>query len=68
LDKIPVLASGKINYPGVSELVLNMVFEPDDSDLEEGKSDKLDGIYEDVDDWGGSFQPMSYGLTFKPIK
>jgi acyl-[acyl-carrier-protein]-phospholipid O-acyltransferase/long-chain-fatty-acid--[acyl-carrier-protein] ligase len=50
VDSIPVLASGKINYPAVSDLVLNMSIEPDDSDLEEDRSDKLGGIYEDVDD------------------
>ncbi len=50
VDSIPVLASGKINYPAVSDLVLNMAIEPDESDLEEAKSDKFGDIYEDVDD------------------
>jgi acyl-[acyl-carrier-protein]-phospholipid O-acyltransferase / long-chain-fatty-acid--[acyl-carrier-protein] ligase len=50
VDKIPILGTGKINYPGVSELALSLVFEHDDGDLEEGKSNKLGEIYEDVDD------------------
>ncbi len=50
VDSIPLLASGKINYPAVTELVLSMVFESDDSGLEEGKKDKTGEIYEDEDD------------------
>ena len=50
VDSIPLMASGKINYPAVSDLVLNMGIEPDDSDLEESRSDKFGDIYEDVDD------------------
>ncbi|MBK8816543.1 MAG: AMP-binding protein [Methylococcaceae bacterium] len=45
VETIPMLATGKINYPGVSELVLNTVF-----DTEEGKSDSSGDFYEDEDD------------------
>jgi acyl-[acyl-carrier-protein]-phospholipid O-acyltransferase / long-chain-fatty-acid--[acyl-carrier-protein] ligase len=50
INNIPVLASGKINYPAVSDLALNLSIEPDESDFEEGKDDKFGDIYEDVDD------------------
>jgi acyl-[acyl-carrier-protein]-phospholipid O-acyltransferase / long-chain-fatty-acid--[acyl-carrier-protein] ligase len=48
VDSIPILGTGKINYPAVTELVINRVFDTDD--LDEGKSDKLGDVYEDVDD------------------
>ena len=47
VDSIPLLATGKINYPGVSELVLNTAIDAGDADVED---DKLGDIYEDVDD------------------
>jgi acyl-[acyl-carrier-protein]-phospholipid O-acyltransferase / long-chain-fatty-acid--[acyl-carrier-protein] ligase len=50
VEHIPLMASGKINYPGVSELVLNMDFDSHDSDFEDDKSDKTGDIYEDEDD------------------
>ena len=50
VDSIPILGTGKINYPAVTELVINMVFDSDEDDFEDGKSDKLGEIYEDVDD------------------
>ena len=50
VDSIPILGTGKINYPAVTELVINMVFDADEDDSEDGKSDKSGGIYEDVDD------------------
>jgi acyl-[acyl-carrier-protein]-phospholipid O-acyltransferase / long-chain-fatty-acid--[acyl-carrier-protein] ligase len=50
VDSIPLLATGKINYPAVNELVLDKVFDTDDGDLEDSKSDKFGDIYEDVDD------------------
>jgi acyl-[acyl-carrier-protein]-phospholipid O-acyltransferase / long-chain-fatty-acid--[acyl-carrier-protein] ligase len=49
VDNIPILGTGKINYPAVTELVIHRVFDTDD-DLDEGKSDKLGDVYEDVDD------------------
>lgn len=45
-----MLATGKINYPGVSELVLNMVFDTADSGLEDGKLGDSGDFYEDEDD------------------
>ncbi|MEQ1740356.1 MAG: AMP-binding protein [Methyloglobulus sp.] len=50
VDNIPMLATGKINYPGVSELVLNMVFDTADSGLEDGKLGDSGDFYEDEDD------------------
>jgi acyl-[acyl-carrier-protein]-phospholipid O-acyltransferase / long-chain-fatty-acid--[acyl-carrier-protein] ligase len=50
VDSIPMLATGKVNYPGVSELVHSLVFEQDDSDQVDRKSDKFGEIYEDEDD------------------
>jgi acyl-[acyl-carrier-protein]-phospholipid O-acyltransferase / long-chain-fatty-acid--[acyl-carrier-protein] ligase len=50
VDSIPVLASGKINYPSVTELVLNKVSDTGESELEDRKMDKSGDIYEDVDD------------------
>ncbi len=50
VDSIPLLASGKINYLGVSELVLNLVVGAADADLADGKKDKTGDIYEDEDD------------------
>lgn len=53
VDSIPMLATGKINYPGVSELVLKLVFDANDTGdtgLDEGKSDNTGDIYEDEDD------------------
>ncbi len=47
VDSIPLLATGKINYPGVSELVLNTAIDAGDADVED---DKLGDIYEDMDD------------------
>jgi acyl-[acyl-carrier-protein]-phospholipid O-acyltransferase / long-chain-fatty-acid--[acyl-carrier-protein] ligase len=52
VDKIPLLATGKINYPALSELVLSLVFHTDTSGLEDGKTDNTGGIYEDVADKG----------------
>ncbi len=50
VESIPMLATGKINYPGVSELVLNTVLDTSDADLEDGKSDASGDFYEDEDD------------------
>ncbi len=50
VDSIPILGTGKINYPGVSELVLNMVFDTADAGSEDGKSDSSGDFYEDEDD------------------
>jgi acyl-[acyl-carrier-protein]-phospholipid O-acyltransferase/long-chain-fatty-acid--[acyl-carrier-protein] ligase len=50
VDTIPLLASGKINYPAVTELVIHKTFEMDGPDLEDGKIDKAGDIYEDEDD------------------
>ena len=47
VDSIPILGTGKINYPAVSELVLNMVFEINKTG---GKLDETEDFYEDVDD------------------
>jgi acyl-[acyl-carrier-protein]-phospholipid O-acyltransferase / long-chain-fatty-acid--[acyl-carrier-protein] ligase len=50
VDAVPMLATGKINYPGVSELVNSMVasgIKTDDSGVD---GDFLDDIYEDEDD------------------
>ena len=48
-DSIPVMASGKINYPAVSELVLSKLFEAKGGD-EEAKFDTAGDFYEDEDD------------------
>ncbi|NOU22533.1 MAG: AMP-binding protein [Methyloglobulus sp.] len=50
VDSIPVLASGKINYPSVTELVLDKVSDTDESDVADDKRDKTGEIYEDEDD------------------
>ncbi len=50
VDAIPMLATGKINYPGVSDLVLNTAFDTADADWEDGKSDTAGDFYEDEDD------------------
>jgi acyl-[acyl-carrier-protein]-phospholipid O-acyltransferase / long-chain-fatty-acid--[acyl-carrier-protein] ligase len=50
VDSIPLLATGKINYPAVTDLVINMVFDTDEPESEDGKMDKTGGIYEDEDD------------------
>lgn len=50
VDSIPLMASGKINYPACSELVLSLVFDTTDSGLEEGKAGLADDFYEDEDD------------------
>jgi acyl-[acyl-carrier-protein]-phospholipid O-acyltransferase / long-chain-fatty-acid--[acyl-carrier-protein] ligase len=50
VDNIPILGTGKINYPAVTDLVINRVFDVDEDESEDGKSDKLGDIYEDVDD------------------
>lgn len=50
VESIPMLATGKINYPGVSELVLNTVINTTDAVLEDGKLDATDDFYEDEDD------------------
>lgn len=50
VDSIPLLATGKINYPAVTDLVINRVFDTIDDNLEDGKSDKSGDIYEDADD------------------
>jgi acyl-[acyl-carrier-protein]-phospholipid O-acyltransferase / long-chain-fatty-acid--[acyl-carrier-protein] ligase len=50
VDSIPLLASGKINYPGVTELVIDKTIEISESDLKDGKLDKTADIYEDEDD------------------
>lgn len=50
VEHIPMLATGKVNYPGVSELVLNMVFDIPDDDQEEAKSGQTGDFYEDEDD------------------
>lgn len=47
VDSIPILGTGKINYPAVSELVLNMTFEINKSG---GKLDETEEFYEDEDD------------------
>jgi acyl-[acyl-carrier-protein]-phospholipid O-acyltransferase / long-chain-fatty-acid--[acyl-carrier-protein] ligase len=47
MDSIPILGTGKINYPAVSELVLNMVYESNKSG---GKLDETEDFYEDEDD------------------
>ncbi|MEQ1559078.1 MAG: AMP-binding protein [Methyloglobulus sp.] len=46
MDSIPLMASGKINYPGVSELVLNMSF----GIHEDNKLNSDEDFYEDQDD------------------
>ncbi len=50
VEHIPMFATGKINYPGVSDFVLNMVFNTEEADLEDGKSDTSGDLYEDEDD------------------
>lgn len=50
VDSIPLMATGKINYPAVTELVIDKVFDIVDDDSEDGKSDKFGDIYEDADD------------------
>ena len=50
VDAVPMLATGKINYPGVSELVNSIVasgIKTDDSGVD---GEFLDDIYEDEDD------------------
>jgi acyl-[acyl-carrier-protein]-phospholipid O-acyltransferase/long-chain-fatty-acid--[acyl-carrier-protein] ligase len=47
VDSIPILGTGKINYPAVSELVLNMVFELNKTG---GKINESEDVYEDEDD------------------
>jgi acyl-[acyl-carrier-protein]-phospholipid O-acyltransferase/long-chain-fatty-acid--[acyl-carrier-protein] ligase len=50
VEHIPLMASGKINYPAVSDLVIDKTFEMQEYDLEDDKVDKLADIYEDQDD------------------
>jgi acyl-[acyl-carrier-protein]-phospholipid O-acyltransferase / long-chain-fatty-acid--[acyl-carrier-protein] ligase len=50
VDSIPILGTGKINYPAVTELVIDKVFESSDSELEDRKMEKESEIYEDEDD------------------
>lgn len=50
VENIPMLATGKINYPGVSELVLNTILDTSDADTDDGKSDASGDFYEDEDD------------------
>lgn len=50
VDSIPMLATGKINYPAVNERVIDKTFEMDEPDLEDGKIDKAGEMYEDEDD------------------
>lgn len=50
VDSIPLLATGKINYPAVTALVIDKTFEMHEPDLEDGKIDKTADIYEDEDD------------------
>ncbi|CAG7855929.1 acyl-[acyl-carrier-protein]-phospholipid O-acyltransferase / long-chain-fatty-acid--[acyl-carrier-protein] ligase [biofilm metagenome] len=47
VDSIPILGTGKINYPAVSELVINLAFEISKSGV---KLDETDDFYEDEDD------------------
>ncbi len=50
VDSIPLLASGKINYPGVSELVLSLVSDNADSETEDARLKNMADFYEDEDD------------------
>ncbi len=50
VDSIPLLGTGKINYPAVTELAIEKLFVITDADLEDSKMDNAGDIYEDEDD------------------